>query len=58
MPEDTRLTLRQVDQLRTDIANLECGQEMLMHQIARMPTQGDLTKMALGVIFCPQSSRP
>jgi len=43
MPEkDIRLALRQVDQLRTDIANLECGQEFLMQQINRLPTARDL----------------
>jgi hypothetical protein len=30
---DEHFALRQVDQLRTDIANLECGQEFLMQQI-------------------------
>jgi hypothetical protein len=32
--EDTaRLALRSADQLRTDIANLECGQEFLMQRV-------------------------
>src|SRR5260370_6346162 len=41
--EDTaHLALRTADQLRTDIANLECGQEFLMQQINRLPTAQDL----------------
>jgi hypothetical protein len=36
------LALGQVDQLRTDMANLEVGQEFLMQQINRLPTAGDL----------------
>jgi hypothetical protein len=37
--EDTaRLALRTADQLRTDIANLECGQEFLMQRINQLPT--------------------
>jgi hypothetical protein len=48
MPDDpgARLTLRQVDQLRTDMANLECGQEFLMRQINRLPTARDLWRVA------------
>ena len=38
--EDTAsLALRTADQLRTDIANLECSQEFLMQQINRLPTR-------------------
>jgi hypothetical protein len=39
MPDDRdiRLALREGSQLRTDIANLECGQELLMQQLARLP---------------------
>jgi hypothetical protein len=36
------LALCQVDQLRTDMANLEAGQEFLMQQIDRLPTAQDL----------------
>jgi hypothetical protein len=37
MPDEdnARLALRTADQLRTDIANLECGQKFLMQQINR-----------------------
>ena len=47
MPDDpeTRFALRQADQLRTDIANLECGQEFLMQQIARL--RGELWRVCL-----------
>jgi hypothetical protein len=41
--EDTaRLALRTDDQLRTNIANLECGQDFLMQQINRLPSARDL----------------
>ena len=44
MPDDpaTRLALRQVDQLRTDIADLECGQEFIMQRINALPSARDL----------------
>jgi hypothetical protein len=52
MPEkDIRLALRQVDQLRTDIANLECGQEFLMQQINRLPTARDLWRAITLIAF-------
>jgi uncharacterized membrane protein len=45
--EDTaRLALRTADQLRTDIANLECGQEFLMQRINQVPTARDLWRAA------------
>jgi hypothetical protein len=47
---DSRFALRQADQVRTDIANLECGQELLMQQMARLPTRSDLARAAFGVI--------
>ena len=48
--EDTaRFALRTADQLRTDIANLECGQEFLMQQINRLPTARDLWRERLAV---------
>ena len=50
MPEkDIRLALRQVDQLRTDIANLECGQEFLMRRVNSLPTASDLWRERLAV---------
>ena len=47
-----RLALRTADQLRTDIANLECGQEFLMQQLNRLPTRADLARAKLGGMFC------
>jgi hypothetical protein len=48
--ERTLTTLRQADQLRTDIANLESGLEVIMAQLARQ--KGELARAALGTIFC------
>ena len=44
MPDDpdTRLTLRQAGQLRTDIANFESGLEVVMTQLARLPKRGEI----------------
>jgi hypothetical protein len=50
MPDERTLTLRQADQIRTDIANLETGLEIIMAQLARQ--KGDLARAALGIIFC------
>jgi hypothetical protein len=48
--EDTaRLALRTADQLRTDIANLECGQEFLMQRVNSLPTASDLCRARLAV---------
>jgi len=52
MSDERSLTLRQADHLRTDIANLESGLEVIMAQLARQPTRGDLAKTALGLMFC------
>ena len=41
--EDTaHLALRTADKLRTDIANLECGQEFLVQRVNSLPTASDL----------------
>ena len=50
MPDERSLSLRQADQLRTNIANLESGLEVIMAQLARQ--KGDLARAALGIIFC------
>ena len=47
MSDERQLTLRQADQLRTDIANVESGLEMIMEQLARMPTRKELWRVAL-----------
>jgi hypothetical protein len=51
MQDESRPTLRQVDQLRTDIANVDSGLEVIMAQLARQPTRNDLARTALGIIF-------
>jgi len=43
----TLAALRQADQIRTDIANVEIGLEMIMAQLARMPTRKELWRAAL-----------
>jgi hypothetical protein len=49
--EETRLALRTADQLRSDIANLECGQEFLMQRINQLPTARDLWRAATLIAF-------
>ena len=51
-PPSERLTLRQIDQARTDFALIEDQLEFLAGQLAKQPTRGDLAKAALGIIFC------
>jgi hypothetical protein len=36
MPDESPLTLHEVGQLRTDIANVEAGFEFIMEQVARL----------------------
>jgi hypothetical protein len=54
MPDtpETRVTLRQADQARTDFAIIETELEAIHAQLARMPTRSDLARAALGIIFC------
>jgi hypothetical protein len=40
------LTLRQIDQLRVDIASVESGQEFLMHRVNALPSASDLWRAA------------
>jgi hypothetical protein len=54
--DEPTLTLRQADQLRTDIANLESGLEVIMAQLARQ--KGDLPAPLLGSSSAHRSSRP
>jgi hypothetical protein len=51
MPDEdaARLALRTADQLRTDIANLECSQEFLKQQINRLLAASDLWRERLAV---------
>jgi hypothetical protein len=52
MSDQNTLTLRQVDQARTDFAVIEEHLEFIAGQLAERPTRGDLAKAALGTIFC------
>jgi len=46
LPDEHSLALRQADQLRTDIANVELGLEVIMAQLARIPTRKELWRAA------------
>jgi hypothetical protein len=39
MSDEHALTSRQADQLQTDIPNVESGLEVIMEQVARLPTR-------------------
>jgi hypothetical protein len=52
MPGRNILTLRQADQARTDFALIESNLKFIASQLAKQPTQGDLARTALGIIFC------
>ena len=45
------LTLRQADQARSDFAAVESDLQIVMGQLARLPTRRDLAKAALGIII-------
>ena len=47
MPDEHSPALRQADQLRTDIANVESGLEMIMAQLARLPSRKELWRVGL-----------
>ena len=51
-PSERALTLRQIDQARTDFALIEDHLEFIASQLAKQPTRGDMAKSALGIIFC------
>jgi hypothetical protein len=51
MPDESPLTLRHADQVRTDFAIIESDLEFIMTRLARLPTRGDLAKTALGIIL-------
>jgi hypothetical protein len=51
MSEEYPLTLRQADQARSDFAAIESDLQLVMDQLARLPTRGDLAKVALGIII-------
>ena len=57
--EDTpRLALRTADQLRTDIANLECGQEFLMQRIDQRSAADRARSVAGGNADRPRRCAP
>jgi hypothetical protein len=47
MPDEHPPTSRQADQLRTDVANVESGLEVIMEQVARLPTRTELWRAVL-----------
>jgi hypothetical protein len=51
MPDEHPFTLRQVDQARADSATIEDHLEFVMSQLARVPTRGELARVALGIMF-------
>jgi hypothetical protein len=52
---ERHLTLRQADQLRTDIANVDSSLEMIMAQIARLPTRNEVWRV--GLMGCSAGQR-
>jgi hypothetical protein len=44
---DDPFTLRQVDQLRVEVASLETSLELVMAQLARLPTRAELARIVL-----------
>ena len=50
MQDETRLTLHEVDQLRTDIANVESALEPIMSRLARLPARNDLVRVTLTAV--------
>ena len=52
MTDEHTLALRQADQARIDIALVDSNLEIIMTQLARLPTRGDLACAALGITFC------
>ena len=51
MPDENILTLRRVDQTRTDFALIEEHLEFLAGQLARIPTRKEQARNTLGIIF-------
>jgi hypothetical protein len=47
VPDDRPLAIRQADQLRVEIAALEDGIELVMAQLARLPTRVEMTRLVL-----------
>jgi hypothetical protein len=51
MSNENILTLRQADQARTDFALVESNLELIMAQVARIPTRKEQARNTLGIIF-------
>ena len=54
MSEEYPLTLRQADQARTDFAAIESDLELIMGQLARLPTRAYLCRtllLAMGIMW-------
>jgi hypothetical protein len=51
MPDENILTLRRADQARTDFALVESNLELIMAQLARIPTRKEQARNTLGIIF-------
>ena len=51
MPNENILTLRQVDQARTDFALVESNLELIMAQVARIPTRKEQARNTLDIIL-------
>jgi hypothetical protein len=47
MPDEHPPTSRQADQLRTGVANVESGIDVIMEQVARLPTRKELWRAVL-----------
>ena len=47
MSDEHTLTLRQTDQARTDFALIDSDLELIMRQLARLPTRAYLCRMLL-----------
>jgi hypothetical protein len=50
MTDQRTFTLHQVDQTRTDFANIEDQLEAIYARLARMPTRMEMARTALGTI--------
>jgi hypothetical protein len=51
MPDPHILALHQADQARTDFALVESNLEIVMAQLARIPTRKEQARNTLGIIF-------
>jgi hypothetical protein len=51
MSDEHQLTLRQTDQIRTDIANVESNLEMIMAQLTKLPTRKEQALKPLYVMI-------